>query len=480
MISKNFIKSSLTYTLAGALPTASALILLPFYTHHLSTEVYGAFAIYLSFSLLIQIIVTFSFDTSVYIHFHEFKSDFKKLSIFISSAFVFMVLTGLITIIGFTVIGDFMFKLVLPERDISFFPYGVASVGAGVFQALFKVHTSLLQTRERPETFFWSNVLSFSLIAILTIVGLQLFPNSLMGPVVGRMIASIICGLWALVRIFREFGFHYDFTWLKLSFGFNVYSFLYQLLQWTINYFDRIIMLLVASLADVGVYVFATQCLSVLEVLMNSLHTSFYPKVVNTIMAQPQKHSSPEVNRYYHGLTAVIMLFVCMTILIFPWAIETFARKPSYQESIPYLPFLAGIYFFRTMRLFFTAPYGVLKHTKPLPFIYLLVAILKIGLMLLLMPHMQVYGVIMASLISAVVEIIVLRYSIKDKYLFNFNGFKIVIAPMILFLLIILLEPFIGKDYPYSIHLFYLISCGGLLWWAYRNEIRLINPFQAR
>jgi len=480
LISKDFIKSSVIYTLAGALPMASALILLPFYIHHLSTELYGALNIYLAFSLLVQIFVTFSFDTSLYIHFHEFKNDFKKLSVFVSSAFIFMAIAGIGIGLVFTILGDLMFKIALPKLNISFFPYGLASVGAGAFQALLKVHSSLLQSRERPGTFFWSNVLSFTMIASFTIIGLELYPNSLMGPVVGRLLAAFIAGIWVLARIFREFGFKYDFTWLRSSFGFNTYTFIYQILQWIINYFDRIVMLLVLSLGDVGVYVFATQCLIVLELLMNGLHNSFYPKVVSAVMESPEKRSTPLINRYYHGLTAIVMLAACMGVLLLPWAIETFVHKQSYQATIPYLPFLATIYFFRTMRLYFTVPYGILKYTKPLPVVYVIVAAMKIVLMILLMPSFGVFGVIIAALTSAAFEIVLLRNSIKSMFQFRFNFFKIVGAPLILFIMIVLLEPMMGKSYPYTIHFVYLVSCVALLWWAYRNEIQLLNPLQSR
>jgi O-antigen/teichoic acid export membrane protein len=447
---------------------------------YLSTEVYGALQIYLAFSLLVQILVTFSFDTSVYIHFHEFKNDPKKLATFVSSAFIFMVLIGVVIAVFFMITGDVIFKLVLPEKNISFFPYGIASAGAGALQALLKVHSSLLQTREKPETFFWSNVLSFTMIAAFTIVGLELFPNSLMGPIVGRLLAAGVTGLWVGVRIFREFGVQYDFGWLKSSFGFNTYTYIYQLLQWTINYFDRVVMLLVLSLADVGIYVFTTQCLIALELLMNGLHSSFYPKVVSTVMEQSEKESSPSINRYYHGLTAIIMLSACLGIFFLPWLIETFVRKKDYLESMPYLPYLATIYFFRTMRLFFTVPYGILKYTKPLPIVYLVVVALKIVLMLLLMPSLNVYGVVIASLVSSVLEIILLRFSIRDMFKFRFNFFKIVGAPMMLFLIIVTLEPIYGQTFPYLMHASYLVSCAGLLWWAYRKEIQLLNPFQAR
>jgi O-antigen/teichoic acid export membrane protein len=378
-----------------------------------------------------------------------------------------------------TMLGDIIFKVALPDQNVSFFPYGLASVGAGAFQALFKVHSSLLQSREKPEVFLWSNVLSFTMIAAFTIIGLELFPNSLMGPIVGRLLAAFLAGLWVLARIFREFGFKYDFTWLRSSFGFNTYTFIYQILQWVINYFDRIVMLLVLSLANVGVYVFATQCLIALELLMNGLHNSFYPKVVTAVMASPEKHSTPQINRYYHGLTAIIMLGVCLGVLLLPWVIETFVHKQSYQASIPYLPFLATIYFFRTMRLYFTVPYGILKYTKPLPVVYFIVAAMKIILMIFLMPSFGVFGVIIAALTSAVFEIILLRNGIKDMFHFRFNFFKIVGAPLILFMMILVLEPVVARSYPHTIHLIYLVSCVGLLWWAYRHEIQLLNPFQS-
>ena len=86
--------------------------------------------------------------------------------------------------------------------------------------------------------------------------------------------------------------------------------------QWIINQFDRILMLFYLSLANVGVYDFAVKCLIPVELLMNSLHSSFYAKVVGTVMAQPTKKSSPEINRYYHGLTAFVMLLICGSILV--------------------------------------------------------------------------------------------------------------------------------------------------------------------
>ena len=468
------------YTLAGMLPMASAVILLPLYIHNLSTAAYGALAVYMVFTLLVQIVVTFSFDTSVYIHYHELKGDKNKLNVFISSAFVFMILLSLATALVLSVTGSLIFSVVFPEMNISFYPYGLASVGSGVFQALFRLHSTLLQSREKPETFFWSNVLSFSLVAICIIIGFEIYPNSLAGPIFGRLVGSIIPALWALSRIFREFGFHWDFSWLKSSLGFNTYNFIYQLQQWVINQFDRPLMIFFVTLSDVGVYDFALKCLIPVELLMNSLHSSFYPKVVSAVMAQTKKGSTPGINRYYHGLTAVVMLLICGSILALPWAIRIFVHRPEYHEAIRYIPYLGILYLFRCTRLFFTVPYGILKYTKPLPVIYMIVSLLKIVLIFLLVGLMNIYGVILASVISAIVEVIMVRLNLRNVFDFQFNVVKVIIVPVILLILIVTLEPTLGLLYPDAVHFFYLISCIGMLLWAYKNEITLINPFNSQ
>lgn len=474
MISRGFIKSSIIYTIAGALPMASAIILLPFYIYHLPTDLYGALSVYMAFTLLVQIVVTFSFDASMYIHFHELKNDLQKLSGFISSTFVCIICIGICIGLFLALFGDLLFHILLSQQDISFYPFGVAAVGSGILQAIFKVNNSLLQSKEQPVTFFWTNIASFSLIALFTIGGLQIFPNALYGPIFGRLLAVALTSGWVLVSIFKKYGFHFRFTWLTQSFTFNLYTFLYQLQQWVINYFDRFILFLFVALQDVGVYDFAVKCLIPVELLMQGMHNAFYPKVISAVISQQEKGSTPEINRYYHGLIAVTMLVTCASILVLPWAIETFVTKSSYQASIRYVPYLAILYFFRSARTFFVVPYMILKYTKRLSVIYFVISVIKIGLMFLLIKELQVYGVIVASLLCILLELWLLRRFIEGKFRLRYNYFKIIIAPALLGLFILLseLSPW---TQPHVKHFLYIIICLVLLLWLYRNEIRSLN-----
>jgi O-antigen/teichoic acid export membrane protein len=471
LISKHFIKSSFIYTLAGALPMASAIILLPFYSK-LPVEIFGALSIYFSVSLLVQIFVTYSFDSSLYINYHDYKQDPQKLSAFISSAFIFILLLSFVSGLSLAFLGNWIFSSLFKEEEIVFYPFGLLSVATGIFQALLKVNNSLLQTQQKPVLFLWSNVLSFSLIAGLTIAGLFLFPESLWGPIGGKLIATLISAAWVLSFIFSQFGFHFNWRLLKTTFSFNNTSVVYQLQQWFINYYDRFFLLLFISIGSLGVYDLALKCMLAIEFVLTGLNSSFYPKVLGVVALQKEKHNTIETNRYYHGLTAVAMLLVSASIFVFPMVIEFVFTKPGYQQAIPILPFAAVIYLFRSMRLFVAFPYAALKYSRPLPIYYLVILLIKVGAMFILIKRFGIYGAIASTWISYLAEIVILYWGVKDKFVFKINTPKMIIAPLILAMLIMVMEPLLGVDYPYGVHGFYVLVALAMLGWVYRLEIK--------
>jgi O-antigen/teichoic acid export membrane protein len=474
LISKKFIKSSIIYTVAGALPMASAIILLPFYIDYLPKEVYGALAIGMAISAFVQILSTYSFDSSLYIHYHEFKHDRNKLNHFVSSAFVFMLMLGaVIGLIAFLV-GGVLFSAIYPNSTLSFYPYGYVAVGTGIFQAIVKVHSNLLQTRERPELFLWSNLLLFTAIAITTVAGLKLFPGSLAGPLGGRLISFVLVSIWVLFRIFKEFGFHFSNPWKEASFSFNAYTFVYQIQQWVINYFDRFVVLFfmpVGAMASVGIYDFAIKCLAPLELFLNGINQSSLPQVIKQFNNQPkEKSTTPEINRYYYGQVSIMLLAICGAVLVLPWLLDWFVRKSDYTDVLSYTSFIAVLFIMRAIRLYFGAPYSILKYMKQLTAINFVLAVVKIGLMIVLVQQYSVMGIIYASAVAALLEIVLLWIFIKEKVVIKFNSVKMLIVPLLLGVIIFTGELLIPVSYRLWAHLGYCLLCGLLLMVAYRNE----------
>lgn len=478
VISKKFVQSSFIYTVAGTLPMASGFVLLPFYILYLPKEVYGAFALCLAVSAFVQIVVTYSFDTSLYIHYHELRADKQKLSSFISSAFIFILLLGAFVIVTTMIGGHFVFSLLLKDSSLSFFPNGFIAVCVGALQAIFKVHSNLLQTREKPETFFWSNVVSFSFVAILTIVGLKVFPQTLVGPLGSRLLTGSLLGVWVLFRVFKEFGFHYTSPWKNTSFHFNAFTFVYQLQQWAVNYIDRFIILIFmpsAAMASVGIYEFAMKCMAPIELLLNGLNASINPRITQLLTKQGEKkQSTPEINRYFYGLVSVILLVGCAAVFSFPYLIKWLISSTDYIQALQYLPFIATIYIAKATRLYFIMPFTVLKEMKRLASMSFLVTGLKVILMIIMIKYIGIYGLILATVIIYGIELILLWVTLRSHYSISFNFLKLIGVPYLMIAGIVTTELLLPGGNGIA-HLVYLGVTTLLLLIAYRNEVKLLK-----
>lgn len=130
MISKNLIKSSLIYTVFGALPMVSGFILLLFYTNvnYISKPDFGAFIIYISFTLFLQTLINLGLDTYVGVSYFENKHDKIINKSKIGALTGYLVLWGIIIIAIFSLTGESIFKLVFQSKDIFFYPYGFIAV----------------------------------------------------------------------------------------------------------------------------------------------------------------------------------------------------------------------------------------------------------------------------------------------------------------------------------------------------------------
>ena len=102
----------------------------------------------------------------------------------------------------------------------------------------------------------------------------------------------------------------------------------------------------------------------------------------------------------------------------------------------------------------------------------------KIGLLYCLVQRWGVWGAIVSTLLSYSVEIFVLFMGVRGRFKFKFNALKLIIAPLLTGMIILLLEPWLGADFSWQLHTFYLIFCGVVLLWAYRNEVSIFKMDQ--
>lgn len=472
MISKNLLKSSFIYTFIGALPLASAFFLLPFYTNYLTKSEYGLLALYISFTAFIQIVVNFGLDTYIGILYFENKDKNEKLKIHIGTIAAYLLVIGLIIVLVFTFTGEFLFKLIFKTEGMHFFPFGMMAIITAFFNSYFKTYTNLLINQKRPIRFFWLNSINFIFTIVISLVGLFLFPFSLVGPMWGRFLSGLVIFLVALYCFHKEFG-------LKLKLGafvLNAFSFsfpvlLFFLLQWIVgNSYPYLLDHLMTS-EDLAIFDFAVKCTLLVEFALNGLSSTIMPYVFDLIREKDLKGSTPELNKYFSSFTALTLLGIPLFTLLIPLVLPLFRIQNDYFEAFVFLSVLSIGFISRGLYNYFLAPIYYYKRTKVLPKIYLYTSILQIILSIIFIRIWGLWGLVWSTLLIKILQNIFLYLEAKRIFSFHFNRLKMVYLPILVIIIVSLSEYFFVGYSLFWKHITQLLFSTFLVLSVYRHEV---------
>ncbi|MBK9504049.1 MAG: hypothetical protein IPO03_01415 [Bacteroidetes bacterium] len=90
----------------------------PFYSN------YGALAIYISFALLVQILMNYAVDSYLSVHYYDYHEDESKLKHFLGNVFGILFSIGGVFILVISFIGYLIFQLFLKKTRYHFFLMG--------------------------------------------------------------------------------------------------------------------------------------------------------------------------------------------------------------------------------------------------------------------------------------------------------------------------------------------------------------------
>lgn len=479
MISSGFFKSSFIYTVIGALPLASQLLLLPFYTNYLSTHDFGLLAIYTSFSLLIQVFVNLGLDTTIGINYFDYKSETQKLERYIGTIATGLLLIGGMYMLLLAIGGPLLFSSIFDDKELTFYPYGFISVLTGIFNSFFKTYSNLLTNQQRAERFFRVNFIFFVLTTAISLVGIYIYPSTLIGPLGGRFVAAMIIFMVTLYSMHKEFGLSMDKPLLRTAIAFSFPIMLYNVMSWMLAFIDRYIIKYYMQSSDVGIYDFAVKCTVLIEFLQMGLGNSIFPKIYSIWKEKDINYGTPEVNKYYSAFTALTVIVVAITIIIIPLIVPVFVRKVEYYEAFIYTPIICLSFLFRGLFNMYLAPIYFFKLTKMLPRLYLFISIIQLGLEMVLIWKFGIWGAVWTSLIIKPVQVLILYSESKKVFRFEFNKMKLIGLPVIYSILVIVLEFTLGgvmhRLLLHTIELMIAIAAVSLL---YMKELRqLLTTF---
>jgi O-antigen/teichoic acid export membrane protein len=475
LISTKFIKSSLVYSVIGALPLASSIILLPFYTDLLTTDQFGVLTLYIAFTAIMQIMVNFALDQYLGIRWVDFKENAQVAKENVGTAVSLLLIIGVFFVALFALVGSPLFhgytgftgnKVVL-----LFYPWGFMSLLTAIFNSLFKSYTALLIYQERPVRFFWLNIVNFILTIGISLSILYTNPFSLAGPMYGRLLSGL--GIFILGGFFflTEYGISFHGKLLKGIAYFCFPLFIYFILTWVIGNADRYIIGYFLKASDVAIFAFAIQCTMLLDFFQSGLSSAIYPKVFAIWKETNLQRGTPEVNRYFNGYTAITLLIIPVLVIILPLIIPIFVKNKDFYQTFGLLAILFAGYSMSGLRAYFWAPLVYFKQTKVLPRILLIGSVLQIITGIILINYMGLIGAALANFIGKPIQALLMFRESRKVFAYKFNIWKLVLLPIIFSVVVLCSEVFITN----SSRIFFIsgqfLLAAGMVWIIYRKEL---------
>lgn len=476
MISKKFLQSSLIYSVVGALPYASGFILILWFTRYLTPAQFGLNVLYISMMYFIQILSTFGLDMSAAIMSIDYKDEISRLRKFIGTVLLGLLVIGCFTIILFLFGGFQVFNYIFSQESILILiPFGLFTILSAVLNGVFKTYSSFLIYQQRPVRFLWLNLFNFFSTIGVSLLLLYLYPFTLYGPILGRLIAAIATASVTFFLLTKEYGFRWEKSFIKPIFSYSSPLMLYAILLWTVSYIDRFILLrFLNDPVPVGIYDFGVKIVLLVDLLQVGLVNTINPIIYRIWKDKDLKESTMEVNRYYNGLTAFTLILIPLLVLLAPIVIPFLISNTIYYDAFGLLAVLAAGYASRIWTFMFMAPLLYFKRTYALPKVFGYSAIFEIVAGIILIHYFGLIGAVWVNFLVKPVQALFLYLEARQIFTFRFNKWKILYLPIIFMGVVISSEIFITDTSRVFFHIGQLLLSCLLIYFIYRREFLFI------
>ena len=475
-------KSSILYTVGGALPMASGFALLPFYTKTLSVSQFGWLGIYIIISLLAQIISSYATDTYLGVNFIKVKEDKAKANRMLHQVFTFIcMLSAGFLLISFLV-GDYFFSHIIDSSgSIKFYNYGWMSLVTGVCNGIFKTYTNYHVYTQRAWRYFFLNLFNFFVTIVITLVGIYLSPNTLDGPVYGRLLSGVAIMLLSFVLLFKENDFRFDFS---IPEGFHKFCFpylIYLIMIWIVGNIDRFIINNHLDSEILGYYDFALKCVILIEFFQSGITSAFYPEVFRIWKNTGNNATTPESNRYFNTFSLLNILLASLMSIVLPFLLPFVIPHKSYYESFSLIGILAASYVTRSLYHYYLTPILYLQKTSILPKVFGILAAIQILGTYLFIELWGVDGIVFMAVFIKIAQVLLLWLFSRKLFSFSMNPLKMIYLPALYIAMVFVVWINAQSIFSYTPYLIILVLISLLIFIVYRKEIiYLVDKIKVR
>lgn len=473
MISKSFLKSSFIFTLGGALPMVASIVLLPFYTDYLSAADYTKLIFYISISAISQILFSFSIEQYFGVKYSRLQESPEEQKRFIGTLSLLLLIIGAGLLFLSFFFGKFLFQAISRnDLIIEFWPYGFFSILTGFFNSYFKVANICLIYKKQPTLFLWGNSINLFITLAVSLGGLHFFPDTIIGPIYGRLISGLVIFMIAQYIFSKHGTFSFDSSFLKELSQFCTPYLFYAICVWVLSGSDRYILLeFNIQIKDLNAYDALLKCFFGIEFLQNSLTAVIFPRLYELWGKNKEHATTVETNRYFNVYTAINILQLILFCIFIPIIYKIFIKNESFYASEPYIGILASGYALRSILSFYLSTVLFTKNIAVTLKVFFVSTLFQLFFTVLAAKYFGLIGVIYTGITTGTIQVILYHFFTKSVFKYDFNRFKIIGLPFI-YIAINMVQYFLFREYNLLLYVLQLLIFGVLFFAIFRNELK--------
>jgi O-antigen/teichoic acid export membrane protein len=354
------------------------------------------------------------------------KSD-REVSTFISTTYTFLLLGYLLLILILLLLPSSFIDLFIGiNKDNSFFLLFLLLVFTNSF---FLMTLEIFRWSLYPLTYSLLSLASVVLGSFLSFVFIYYFDSSLMGFIIGQVLAQLSLFLVGFFILFSKFniGLKIEIDKLRAMLNYSYPIFIFLIAFFFLNYLDRWMISHFYSNEEVGRYSSIFRIANILSIFLLGSRLAFTP------IAFRNKDSSEQFSSLMHFIVYCLLL-ISLVVAGFGEQITFLILGEDYSQTYTLLPFLLLSKIFLTIYIF-SPGLEISRETHKLLYVSIIPACFAFFLSYWLTKNIGIYGTAIASSISSFIFIVLYLNANErtGRVKYNWLGFLSCIVLFLLF-----------------------------------------------
>ena len=423
---KELVKNTIIIFIGKFCTQFITLLLLPLYTHFLSTEDYGYIDLIQTYLTFFIPLILLKIDAGIFRFLIDArKSEEEKNKIITNGIFIMFVELIISTILFAVAVKIFSIK------------YSILIVMNLISLSVLTFLLQIVRGIGKNKQYSFSSIIAAIVTIVLNLIFLVGFHKNGKYVLIASLISNIICTIYLLIvnKILKNVKIKYiDKKLIKDLLKYSIPMIPNELSWWIVHVSDRTIISYALGVAANGIYSVSCKFSNILSSIFNIFNLSWQESAALHI------NDTDKDEFFSNVINKVFNLFICFCIGILaclPFVFELLI-KDSYREAYKYVPILLLANIFSVLIGLIGSIYVAKKMTKEVAKTTMIAAIINLTIDIALIKVIGIYAAAISTLVSYML-LAIYRYIDVQKYVRVKIPIKNIVVNSIIFILVVVL-----------------------------------------